>query len=266
MKNTSFEEDYKYIKNLYKEIAEIQKQTEIQAAKRIAELDAEFKRRDEEAAKRIAEHAAKLDAESKRRDEEAAKRIAEHAAKLDAEFKRRDEEAAKRKAEFDEEFKRRDEESTKQMSKFNAEITRINETMGYYSNSIGVIAEEYFFNSFNAGRRNFFGEKFNDIDKNVKGIKQDYKDEYDILLINGKTIGIIEVKSKANLSDFPKILRKAKTFRVNFPEYKNHKVYLGLASLAFRPRIEIECQKKGIAIIKQVGDNLIIIDENIKSY
>ena len=86
------------------------------------------------------------------------------------------------------------------------------------------------------------------------------------MLINGKSVGIIEVKFKAHKSDIEKVLEKAETFRFNFPEYKNHKIYLGLASLSFYSELELACKEKGIAVIKQVGDTVVILDEGLKAY
>jgi len=149
---------------------------------------------------------------------------------------------------------------------FDRRMKKIDKTLGEWANNHGDFAEDYFFNSFENGKQNFFGEKFDKINKDVKGIKKGYEDEYDILLLNGKSVGITEVKFKAHINDVPKILRKAETFRVNFPDYKNHQVYLGLATLAFFPELEQECIDKGIAIIKQVGDTVIINDAHLKVY
>jgi len=165
----------------------------------------------------------------------------------------------KSSAEFDRKMSESRADSDKRMKK-------IEEAMGSWANNHGFFAEEYFFNSFENNKRNFFGERFDDIEKNVKGIKKGYKDEYDILLINGKSIGIVEVKFKAHVNDVPQILRKADTFRINFPEYKNHQIYLGLATMAFYPELEQKCINEGIAIIKQVGDTVVINDEHLKVF
>ena len=133
-------------------------------------------------------------------------------------------------------------------------------------NNQGKFAEEYFFNSFNKGKQNFFGEKFDEIENSVKGIEKGFKDEYDILMLNGHSVGIVEVKYKAHENDIPKVLNKANTFRANFPKYKNHKVYLGLATMAFYPKLEEECINQGIAIIKQVGDTVVINDKHLKAF
>jgi hypothetical protein len=85
-------------------------------------------------------------------------------------------------------------------------------------------------------------------------------------MINGEAVGIVEVKYKAHENDIPKVLRKAQTFRVNFPKFKNHKVYLGLATMAFYPDLEEACIKNGIAVVKQIGDTVVINDEHLKAF
>jgi len=157
-------------------------------------------------------------------------------------------------------------ENAEQMKDTDRRIKKLQKTLGEWADNHGAFAEDYFFNSFEDGKQNFFGEEFDEIDKNVKGIKKGYKDEYDILLINGKSLGIIEVKFKAHINDVPIILRKAETFRVNFPDYEKHQVYLGLATLAFYSELEQECIDKGIAIIKQVGDTVVINDAHLKTF
>jgi len=149
---------------------------------------------------------------------------------------------------------------------FDRRMKKMQEQVGGWANNHGFFAEEYFVNSFENGKQNFFGEKFDEMIDHVKGIKKGFKDEYDILLINGKSIGIIEIKYKAHENDVPKVLRKAETFRVNFPEYKNHQIYLGLATMTFYPELEQECINQGIAVIKQVGDTVVIHDTNLKVF
>jgi len=146
------------------------------------------------------------------------------------------------------------------------EMKELQRLTGSWANNHGFFAEEYFFNSFKKGQQSFFGEKFDEMEKNVKGIKKGFKDEYDILLINGKSIGIIEIKYKAHENDVPKILKKAQTFRINFPEYKNHQIYLGLATLAFYSELEQACIDHGIAVCKQVGDIVVINDTYLQIF
>ena len=159
-------------------------------------------------------------------------------------------------------------ETDRQLKKISADFDRrmkkFEEMNGGLSNNQGMFAEEYFFNSFENGKQNFFGEKFDSIKKNIKGVE--YDDEYDILLINGKSIAIVEVKFRARDKDVAKVLKKAKSFRINYPKYQNHRVYLGLAALTFDKGIEDDCKENGIAIVKQVGDTVIINDEHLKVF
>ena len=212
---------------------------------------------DAAAEKRKAEYDAAAEKRKTEYEEKLAKERVEYDAKLAKERAEHDAKLAKEKAEFEE-------KRLKEKADFDERMKKLEKQIGGIGNNNGLIAEEYFFNSFEKGKKNFFGENFDDIRKNIKGLKID--DEYDILLINGQSIGIVEIKYKAHENDIPKILKKAETFRENFADYKNKKVYLGLATMAFYPDLEDECIKNGIAIVKQVGDTVVIYDEHLKKY
>ena len=124
--------------------------------------------------------------------------------------------AAKAQAEVAEESKRNNQEiralqaeTDRQIKKSQAETDRLikalTEQVTGISNSNGIVAEDYFFNSFHKDKLNFFGEKF---DKAIRGKGSIVNDEYDFILINGKTAGIVEVKYKARKDDIPKALKK----------------------------------------------------------
>ena len=167
-------------------------------------------------------------------------------------------------AETDRRRKEEDEKYEQRQAKIDRQIENVNKMVGAWSNNQGSFAEEYFYNSFIRGRQNFFGEEYDSIRRQVEGKR--VFDEYDLLLVNGKSIGIIEVKYKGSKSYISNVIKKADTFRRNFPKYKNHKVYLGIASLSFSRELEQECINEGIAIIKQVGDTVIINDKHLKAY
>jgi thermostable 8-oxoguanine DNA glycosylase len=77
----------------------------------------------------------------------------------------------------------------------------------------------------------------------------------------------VEIKYKADSSDIAKrVLRKAETFRVNFPQYKDKKVFLALAGMSISPLTEQSCSENGIAIIKQVGETIVVIDNQLKAF
>jgi len=167
-------------------------------------------------------------------------------------------------AEYDRQRKENERYLNEKFAETAERMKELQQTVGGWSNSHGFFAEEFFINSFKKGEKNFLGEKFDAIKPNMKGFKND--DEYDILLINGKSVGLVETKFKLRQKHLPKILRKPETFRENFPEYAHLKAYLGVAALTFDHVAEQECIDNGIAIIKQVGDTVVIHDEHLKVF
>ena len=165
-------------------------------------------------------------------------------------------------------------ETGKQMREFQAETERqmretdkrlriLTEQVTGISKSNGLFSEDHFLNSFRKDGLNFFGEHF---DRIIKGKGNIVNDEYDFVLLNGNTACIVEVKYKARNEDIAKALKKPATFKINFPEYQNHKIYLAIAALTINETLENECRKQGIAVIKQVGDKVIVCDENLKVF
>jgi hypothetical protein len=152
------------------------------------------------------------------------------------------------------------------MKKSDLKWEKLGEQIGGWANSHGSFAEEFFYNSFENGHQNFFGEDFDEISKNLKTKKEKVQDEYDIVMFNHSSIAIVEVKFTVREKDIPKTLKKAETFRILFPEYKDFKIYLGLASLNFCKEMEDECIRKGIVVIKQVGETVVIHDEHLKVF
>ena len=157
-------------------------------------------------------------------------------------------------------------ELTASRTEYERRMKKMDETLGAWANNHGAFAEEYFFNSFEHGKRTFFGEPFDRMEKNLKPLDYVIKDEYDLVMVNGKSVAIIEVKFKAHEYNIPQVVKKAESFRANYPNYARHNIYLGLASLSFYPVVEQECTKNGIAIIKQVGDTVVINDAHLKVY
>ena len=187
-------------------------------------------------------------------------------AETDRQLKETDRILSQQYAETKQFFKDSQEAFEKRWAKYEEKLKKTNQEIGAWANNFGSFAEEYFFNSFDYGEQFFFGERFDEISRKVKPKERGLEDEYDIVLYNGTSVAIIEVKYKAHENDIPCVLKKAETFRILCPSYKNYKIYLALASMAFYPELEQECMKHGIAIIKQVGDMVVIEDGHLKVF
>ena len=155
------------------------------------------------------------------------------------------------------------EEAQKRSEENEKAFKELRESIGGIGNSNGDVAEEYFINSFTKNPQ-LNGETFHRVISNYKPLE--YDDEYDVLMLNGKSIAIIEVKYNVKKNDIAKLLLKAENFRKYLSQYSNHKLYLGMASLSFRKIIENDIIDKGIAVIKQVGDKMVVNNENLKVF
>ena len=145
------------------------------------------------------------------------------------------------------------------------QIDENNKAIGSIGNSNGEFAEEYFQNAFKKNPK-LNGEAYNTVITNMNMSSKECNDEYDILLLNDKSAAIIEVKYSVRKDDVGKLLQKAENFRKFMPEYNNRKLYLGIASLSFRKITEQNIMKEGIAVIKQVGDKVVVYDKNLKVF
>jgi len=146
-------------------------------------------------------------------------------------------------------------------------IKAMQQEIGGVSNSNGKVAETYFVNSF-MNSMQFAGQEYDEIDHHLrrKSKKLNLQGEYDLLLLNGKSVVIIEIKYNAREKDVVKLLKKAPVFKQLFPQYANFDLYLGLAAFHFEENTENDSIEQGIAVIKQVGENMVIYDEHLKVF
>ena len=157
-------------------------------------------------------------------------------------------------------------ELTQSQKETDRQMKQLRQEIGGMAHNQGSFAEEYFFSAFDSGKRNFFGERFDSITKQLKGHWEGENDEYDIVMFNHESVAIVEVKYSANEGDIAQVKKKAGTFRVMFPGYAGFKIYLGLASMSFPEKLERKCTDEGIAAIKQVGDAVVVNDANLRVF
>jgi len=148
------------------------------------------------------------------------------------------------------------------------QIKELSKNIGGISNSNGKMAEEMIYNALNRDKT-FAGIKFNDIDKNMKLHSSflNLKGEFDVVLKNGDTIGIIETKYKVEKDDIIDLVeKKTINFRKLFPMFSDYKILLGIGGMSFENDAITTAKEKGIGIIKVVGDKLEYQTENVKIY
>jgi len=144
-------------------------------------------------------------------------------------------------------------------------IERDRELIGGISRSNGEFCEEYFINSFKE-KPLFMGEKYDRVLDNLRPEPMVVNDQYDLVLRNGKTVVLIEMKYKADTADVGKMFKKLKSYRANYPMFKNYKVYLCLASFRFPDLVRKRAAEKGVVLIQQRGEIIEVISENVKCW
>jgi len=215
-----------------------------------------------EASKNIAE-ATRLARENEQKIKEMAADNDKRAAENDKRAAENDRRAAESKQKFDEmiaEDKIRRRERDRQLDK-------LGRFLGGIANSNGEMAESYFYNAFRADKT-FANEKFDKVKRNQAYRKNDIEAEFDLILFNGKSAALIEVKYNAkpeNIS-IEKIISRVEVFKILYPEYKNHRIYLGVAAMSFKKGLETELHQAGIATIKQIGKKMVVFDKDVKIF
>jgi hypothetical protein len=150
-------------------------------------------------------------------------------------------------------------ELQKSLDKTNRMVTGI----GY---NTGAFAEEYFFNALSKSKQ-MGGIKYDYVSKNVKSRVGRMEGEFDVVMYNGNSVALIETKFCAHPNFFEKTPEeRVGTFRTLFPQYANHKIYLGIASMSFNDEVVRQARDWGVVILKQNGETLECDAENIKAY
>ena len=213
---------------------------------------------------------ASLAIESKKTDEQLRK-TDEQLSKLSREFeeernrsrKEFEEERRRSRQEFEEELKRSGLEFDKRMEKLENKLNKIGSMLGSISNNQGNITEEYFVNSLKdclrVGSIDFDYLIENFVAKNGHNTLA----EYDILLVNGESVAIVEVKYKAHIKDLEKLPRKIEELK-NLPQYRDYRVYAGIATFFATNELIKRAEEQGYFILQRKGDIVITHAQNLK--
>ena len=186
--------------------------------------------------------------------------------KSQVDFRMRMQELHKSQAETDRQMKQSQAAFDVGMQELQASIKQVSRQMGGMANSNGDMAQDYFYNAL-YNRNTLFGQEFDEVKTEKRKIKKTGVEvQYDVLLVNGKSVCIVEVKYKADTDDVRSIPGIQEKFRQNYPEHDDKKLFLALASMSYNEYVEAECKKLGIAMIKQVGDTIEIYDEHMKVF
>jgi hypothetical protein len=144
-------------------------------------------------------------------------------------------------------------QTDKKIARMEAGIERVNKRLGAIGENQGNITEEYFYNSLRA--KPVLGDiKFDRVTPNLIVGKKGQDSEFDIVMVNGTSVALIEVKQKAHINDLDQVLAQIKKFRALCPEYKNFNLYGGIAGFSVPTDVVNAAHDKGLFVLKRTGD------------
>jgi len=235
------------LKDLIASFAVTHEKSVAEADRRFARLEAQFAETDAKFDKRFAETDAKLN-----------KFFAEtnaQLAKTDAQLARTDAQLAKTDAQLA--------KTDAQLAKTDAQLKKLSDMVGGTVNNQGQAVEEFFYRSL-AKQLRVSNMKFDVIYRNLTGHIKGLQDEFDIVLANGDTLALFEVKTKAHTSLVETMLqRKIPNLRKVLPNFKNYKIYAGIASLVTYDELIEEVKKHGLFLLTQHGRHLEVVNEEV---
>jgi len=141
-----------------------------------------------------------------------------------------------------------------QLAKTDARLRRLAEMYGGVGNSLGAVAEEFYHNSLKPNPV-LAGTRFDFIDRNVTRSRDGIEDEFDLLLVNGREVFVVEVKHKARENDLERLLNeKAPNFRRLFPEHAGRRQRLALATFHIHDELKKLALARGVTVLQRKGD------------
>jgi len=141
-----------------------------------------------------------------------------------------------------------------QLAKTDAKLNKLAEMYGGVGNNQGRVTEEFYYNSLKHNPV-LNGIQFDFIEKNVTRSKGGIEEEYDLLLVNGQEIYIVEVKYRLHPKDIERMVgRKLTNFKKLFPEYQNYRIHLALATFAVEDDVKQLALDNGVTLLQRRGD------------
>ena len=165
------------------------------------------------------------------------------------------------------ELTKRDKESRAELDRVVAMQKEISNQLGGMGNRHGKFAENFFFHALESTMQ--LGEvHYDEIEQNMRHKRKDIVDEFDIVMYNGNSVAIIEIKYCVTAKHLTKLkTQKIANFRWLYPDYQDYKIYLGIAGMSFENTEVLNlAHESGIATLEAKGDYIEIDSKDLIAY
>ena len=166
-------------------------------------------------------------------------------------------------AKTDEQLAKTDAQLMQSEAAFSKRIKKLEQLVGGIGNNQGDAAEEYFVNSLK-DTLELLSKKFDILLPNFVIQKKNIIDEYDILLVNGSELAMIEVKYKLHTKDVEKLDKKIAHLK-ELPQYKNYKIYAGVAGFNVPYDVIKLAEEKGYFVLQRNGNVIETYADKLKA-
>jgi hypothetical protein len=150
-------------------------------------------------------------------------------------------------------------------AKSEAKLDRLSAMYGGVSDNQGSAAEEFFFNSLNESKQ-IGNIHFDEVLPKVYGGKIGAQQEYDLVLLNGDSAAIVEVKYKVHPSSLEQLQKQLSLFKIHFPEHKNMKLYGGVAGFSVPDEVTEQAHASGYFVLKRQGETFAVDAQVMKVF
>jgi hypothetical protein len=144
-------------------------------------------------------------------------------------------------------------------------IKEVGRRMGAMASNQGDVAEEFFYNTL-FDKPEVGGIRFDRVLKNVSGGKPGHQAEFDVVMHNGSSMAIVEVKYKVHANDIEQVQRQIERYRDIFPEYKDYKLFGGIAGFSVPDDVARAAREEGLFVLKRKGDLVEAETQSMKAF
>ena len=139
------------------------------------------------------------------------------------------------------------------MAESSRKLDKVAALVGNIGQNQGAVAEEFFFNSLQA-KPMLGGVQYDEVIDNLKGYSGKLRGEYDVVMVNGKSVALIEVKYVVYPDDITKTIKGIENYRTFFPQHKDFDVYGAIAGFKVPNEVAEAAKQQGLMVLKRVGD------------
>jgi hypothetical protein len=90
--------------------------------------------------------------------------------------------------------------------------------------------------------------------------------EYDVVMVNGTHVGIVEVKYKVHLNDLDQVHVQLERFRRDCPQFKHYALYGGIAALSVLNGVSKAAKAQGLFVLQRKGEVLQVQTDGMRGF